>query len=201
MLLGWLLLVSILLHLLLRFLVVIRLRCHRLAESNHHLNRRPLLLSHSPAACAPLVYQSILLQKLDATRFSLGFYAHFRPKAPYVMQQLSTVLASRTTPSRPLSTEPFRGSSCFDNHPPPMVPQGRQRRLRSHRDPLTPPPLLHQSHAAGRLLAQRKIQKQHNNKGKTPPPYLALYFALWGRRWFLASLSSPALGSPLSRLP
>ena len=118
-----------------------------------------------------------------------------RPKAPYVMQQLSTVLASRTTPSRPLSTEPFRGSSCFDNHPPPMVPQGRQRRLRSHRDPLTPPPLLHQSHAAGRLLAQRKIQKQHNNKGKTPPPYLALYFALWGRRWFLASLSSPALGS------
>ena len=42
--------------------------------------------------------------------------------------------------------------------------------------------------------AKRKIQKQRNNKG-TPPPYLTLSLALWGRRWVLASLSVPALVS------
>ena len=164
--------------------VVLYSRCHRLAASNRQLKPAEPLLGQFFITCVPFLSQSMLLHELDATRFFLGFSAHFHSK-PHTRCTSSSYLAPRRPTSRPgLSTEPFRTRRTASTHSPDApgcirhqcFPQGRQRRLRSHRGTLRPLPHLPLWLPSWRLCpAKNKIQ---NNKTPKGPPHLLSRFSI-----------------------
>ena len=117
--------------------------------------------------------------------FFLRVICSFFPKTPYVMHHFRLSRMTTRSPRLALNHCGDHRTSITVGHLPPVCPQGRQRRLRSHRGPLKPPPQSPYRRASLAVFLPCSKKETKTTKQQRKTPFLTI------------SLFSRAVGSPM----